>query len=183
MPAAKAVDVVIEVGTKRVFASAIDYPGWCRSGKTEALAIEQLLAYRDRYAAVALRAGVKVPTFTEATIVERVNGNATTDFGAPAIPAQSELLSKTKAQQVKLDRLLDACHQAFDDAVELAPAELRKGPRGGGRDTAKMALHVSDVAKAYERKCAKGDWTPAYTARRMAWHYTDHCWEIQDRTD
>jgi len=33
--------------------------------------------------------------------------------------------------------------------VAAAPAELRKGPRGGGRDTAKIVAHVMDSDGAY----------------------------------
>ena len=32
----------LEVGKKRVFACALDWPGWCRSGRDERLAIEAL---------------------------------------------------------------------------------------------------------------------------------------------
>ena len=31
----KTLPVVLEVGTKKVFASAVDWPGWSRSGRTE----------------------------------------------------------------------------------------------------------------------------------------------------
>ena len=46
--AAAPVDVFVESGRKRVFASALDWPGWCRSGRTEELAIEALAAYLPR---------------------------------------------------------------------------------------------------------------------------------------
>ena len=35
-------DVYLEVGSKRVFAGAVDWPGWCRSGRDEATALEAL---------------------------------------------------------------------------------------------------------------------------------------------
>jgi len=182
MPARRELDVVIEVGQKKVFASAIHYPGWVRSAKTETLAIEQLLAYRDRYASIAALVDVRIPRTNEVAIIERVAGNSTTDFGAPAIPAQGELTVLNHAQQTKLDQLVDACQLAFDRAVTAAPERLRKGPRGGGRDTSKIASHVAEVNKVYTRKCAKGDWSPAYTARRVGWHLADHLWEIEDRS-
>jgi len=40
--------VVVEGGAKRVFASAVDWPGWARSGRDEAAALEALLAYAPR---------------------------------------------------------------------------------------------------------------------------------------
>ena len=39
---AKPIPVYIESGDKKVFACAIDFPGWCRSGKDEASALEAL---------------------------------------------------------------------------------------------------------------------------------------------
>lgn len=41
--------VYIEVGQKRTFAGAIEWPGWCRSGKDEATALQALLDYGGRY--------------------------------------------------------------------------------------------------------------------------------------
>ena len=49
---AGAIPVYLEVGEKRVFASAVDWPGWTRSGKDEDAALEKLAAYASRYAAV-----------------------------------------------------------------------------------------------------------------------------------
>ncbi len=53
--------VYIEAGTRRVFACSVDFPGWCRSAKDEAAALEALAAYANRYAPVAERAGVRFP--------------------------------------------------------------------------------------------------------------------------
>ncbi|MGH2773763.1 MAG: hypothetical protein ACRDIU_11590 [Actinomycetota bacterium] len=38
----KTVKVFVENGSKRVFAGAVDWPGWCRSGKDEQEALEAL---------------------------------------------------------------------------------------------------------------------------------------------
>ncbi|HZD38862.1 MAG TPA: hypothetical protein VE664_09495, partial [Actinomycetes bacterium] len=77
--------VGIELGSKRVFACALDWPGWCRSGKTEELALEALAAYVPRYAAVAERAGIELPAGVadRFEVVARVKGSAATDFGVP----------------------------------------------------------------------------------------------------
>ena len=40
----------------------------------------------------------------------------------------------------------------FDDVVAAAPAELRKGPRGGGRDRDKVVEHVIEAEHAYARE-------------------------------
>ena len=47
------VRVGLEAGAKWVFASALDWPGWCRRGRDEHAALDTLLNYADRYAAVA----------------------------------------------------------------------------------------------------------------------------------
>lgn len=36
--------VYLEVTTKRAFAVSLDWPGWCRSAKTEDTALEALVA-------------------------------------------------------------------------------------------------------------------------------------------
>ena len=48
------IDVYLEIGPKRTFAGAIDWPGWCRSGRQDAeqSALQALLDYGPRYAAV-----------------------------------------------------------------------------------------------------------------------------------
>jgi len=62
----------------------------------------------------------------------------------------------------------------FDRAAAKAPPTLRKGPRGGGRDTAKMVGHVieADHAYAYEiglrRKPPAADDRAAVHAERAA---------------
>jgi len=81
-------DVYLEVGQKRTFAAALQWPGWCRSGRDPEDALEALAAYGSRYrAAVGQTAGgLKIaksgPSFD---VAERVKGNATTDFGAPGV--------------------------------------------------------------------------------------------------
>lgn len=46
--------VALEVGMRRVLASALDWPGWCRSGRHEDLALDALAAASGRYAPVAV---------------------------------------------------------------------------------------------------------------------------------
>jgi hypothetical protein len=199
---AERVRVYLEVGGKRTFASAADWPGWCRSGKDEALALESLAAYAPRYARVAKLARLKfpqdAPTFT---VVERLKGNATTDFGAPAMPARAELKPMTAAATRRMVALVDACWKYLDNVRAKAPKELRKGPRGGGRDTDEMYEHVLGAELEYakriglrlkkpDRKALRESfnnpnrdekWPVAYAARRTAWHALDHAWEIEDR--
>lgn len=146
--------MVVEVGTRRVFACALDWPGWCRAGKSEDLALEALAAYAGRYAAVPRVAGVpfREPAAGELRVVQRVKGNATTDFGAPGIAAAAESEPMTRAETERLCALVSAIWTVFDGVVKAAPPGLRKGPRGGGRDRDKIVDHVLGAEPAYASK-------------------------------
>src|SRR5689334_15801087 len=74
-------DVYLEVGKKRVFACAADWPGWCRSGRDEEQALEALATSVSRYAVLAALAGVPFDPVDEVDciqIAETVTGSATT---------------------------------------------------------------------------------------------------------
>ena len=43
-------DIYLEIGWKNVFATAVHWPGWCRSGRDEASAMQALLEAGPRYA-------------------------------------------------------------------------------------------------------------------------------------
>jgi hypothetical protein len=198
---AERVRVYLEVGGKRTFASAADWPGWCRSGKDESLALENLAAYSSRYAKVAKLARMEMPDKPAFTVVERIKGNATTDFGAPGVPAKDEARRVTAAETTRMIELLEASWKYLDNVRANAPEELRKGPRGGGRDREKMYQHVLDAEVGYApaiglrlkqpdrpaileaiRNPKSGTkWPAAYVVRRIAWHALDHAWEMEDR--
>ena len=149
------VPVTIETVDTKVFASAIDWPGWSRSGKGEPQALEALVAQAARYATVARRAGLHFPdllTVADMDIVERVAGDASTTFGVPGRVTESDLRPATSAQAERIAHLVQAAWDTLADVVAAAPAELRKGPRGGGRDRDKMVAHVEDAERAYVRK-------------------------------
>jgi hypothetical protein len=205
--------VYLEVGGKRTFASAADWPGWCRAGKSEPAALEALAAYAPRYAMVAKLAKAAFPTgTTNFDVVELLKGNATTDFGAPGIPAKEESRPLTAAQTRRMCDLVEASWRYLDQVVAKAPAALRKGPRGGGRDRDVMFDHVLGAEIEYAKRIGTrlkqpdgrdkaavrafrqailkslGDpnrdekWPVPYAARRIAWHALDHAWEIEDRS-
>lgn len=118
--------VGLEVGRKWVFASALEWPGWCRRGKGgEDAAIDALLGYADRYVLVA------GPGFTpgEVSVVGKVTGNATTDFGAPDVTGPWDDAPLAPEEADRQTSLLEASWRYFDTVVAWAPAELRKGPR------------------------------------------------------
>jgi len=206
--------VYLEVGAKRVFASASDWPGWCRAGKNEQAALEALAAYARRYAPVTGIAKIAFPAKAADSfdVVERLRGNATTDFGAPGAIAKDDSRKLTARDTDRMCALLEACWTALDRVVARAPASLRKGPRGGGRDRDKMFEHVLGAESAYaaglglklkqpdfkdaggvrdfRRALLEGvrtpingaKWPPAFAVRRTAWHALDHMWEIEDRS-
>jgi hypothetical protein len=131
-------------------------------------------------------------------------GNATTDFGAPDArgPWDDEPFDGDA-----LARRLEACWAAFDRAVAAATPELRKGPRGGGRDRDDVARHVQEAERSYGRKLGvrvpprtpwpeqraaftaalragapDATWPVPYAVRRFAWHVLDHAWEVEDKS-
>ena len=147
-------DVYLESGKKRVFAGALDWPGWCRSGKDESRALAALGAYAPRYAPVAKKARIAFEPRSAAAlrVVERLPGSATTDFGAPDAVAKRDTKPLAAPEARRLASLVTAAWAIFDEAVAHAPEELRTGPRGGGRDRDKIADHVIDAEGAYVRK-------------------------------
>ncbi len=146
--------VYLELGSRRVFACAVDWPGWCRAGRGTDAALAALAAYADRYAVVTAEAGVACPAATtvdDLEVVERVDGSGATDFGVPdAIPdVDAEPLDDATMQRY-VD-LLGAAWRTFDRVVADAPPVLRKGPRGGGRDRDDIVRHVVESERAYAR--------------------------------
>lgn len=203
-----ATPVYLEIGTTKTFACSLDWPGWCRAGKNEEAALETLAEYADRYRPVAEEAGLRFPKSAgdDFDVVERLPGDGTTTFGAPGKVAAADATALTKAQAERLASLVAAAWTVFDRVAAAAPAELRKGPRGGGRDRDKMVAHVANAEGSYFRKIglktnsraefldilraarqpepdlATKTWPYRYTARRVAWHALDHAWEIEDRS-
>jgi hypothetical protein len=147
------IDVYLEIGKKKTFAGAIDWPGWCRSARDEASALEALVHYGPRYARVlhGTRLDFQVPGDASVfAIVERLQGDATTDFGAPGQSPSHDALPVDRAELRRFQELLEACWRAFDEAVQAAGGrELSKGPRGGGRDLARIVRHLMDSDAGY----------------------------------
>jgi hypothetical protein len=151
----KPIAVTVEATPKKAFASALDWPGWSRSGKTEELALEALRAAAPRYAAVAREAGEPFAEDADAEVykvVEHTDGSAGTEFGIPYAVTKLDRRRLTKAQAEREARLVEAAWTVLGRVAASAPAELRKGPRGGGRDRDKMVRHVIDADWAYARE-------------------------------
>lgn len=151
-PKQERITVVLEAGAKKVFASAADWPGWSRSGRTEEAAIGALLAYAPRYAQVARVAGHPLPDPVEVEVIERNAGGSGTDFGVPSRVSGADARGVSTAGAARLASIVEAAWTTFDQVAAGAPAELRKGPRGGGRDRDKMIGHVIGADAAYARE-------------------------------
>ncbi len=148
------VEVGVEAGAKKVFAWVIDWPGWCRSGKTGEEAIDRLVTFRARYAPVASQAGLTVPTVsvTDLRVVERLGGGSGTDFGVPSAVSAADRRATDAQEAERQAALVEAAWQTLDKVVAVAPEALRKGPRGGGRDRDKMFAHTIEADEAYGRE-------------------------------
>jgi hypothetical protein len=149
---AKKIGVYLEIGSKRIFAGAIDWPGWSRSGRTDDDALEALAAYGARYAKVARKAGEPFdpPRAADFEVVERVKGGTGTDFGVPGEVPKADRRPLGGRDLDRLTRLLEASWSTFDVTAKAARGKtLRTGPRGGGRDVPKMTVHVIDAEGSY----------------------------------
>jgi hypothetical protein len=156
---ADATNVYLEIGKKRTFAAALDWPGWCRRGQDEPSALQALVDAGPRFAQVLQAAGLPFDSPAETSslaVVERLAGNETTDFGAPNVAPSGDARPLDAADLRRLRTLLEAIWQAFDAAIAAAEGkELRKGPRGGGRDLDGIVRHVLDADAGYLSRLAR----------------------------
>jgi hypothetical protein len=141
----EAVQVFVEAGQRRVFASALQWPGWARSGRTEELALAALGDYRPRYGAVVRRAGLDVPGGSLEVAKRLVGVAKSADFGALSAAADSEAKAISPDEGRRFAALLAAAWNELDEAVAAAPVVLPKGPRGGGRDRDQIVDHVTEA--------------------------------------
>lgn len=147
------IDVYFEIGQKRAFVGAIDWPGWCRIGRDSGNALQALVDSGPRLARIleSTPLGFQAPANMAALrVVERLPGNATTDFGAPDVLPSADRAPFGAADLERSRVLLTAYWSGFDAAVAAAAGkELRKGPRGGGRDLEEIVRHVIGADGAY----------------------------------
>lgn len=147
------IDIFLEIGSKKVLAGAVDWPGWCRGGRSEDGAVQTLVDYGPRYAAVLRATGLELELPVDPTgfsVVERLAGSGSTDYGVPDKALNSDALPLDEAELTRLGTVLTACWQAFGLALLAAEGkELRTGPRGGGRQVDAMARHVLEANASY----------------------------------
>jgi hypothetical protein len=149
--------VTLEAGPKdkKVVAVSPDWPGLERGAKTGEAAIETLLSYLPRYARVAKLAGMdaEFAAIANVNVVEQYQGTGSTDFWGISFA-----FSSIDGQQMStegLDRelaLMQACWTFFDDVRGRVSAEMKKGPRGGGRDRDRIVRHVLGAEQDWAKK-------------------------------
>jgi hypothetical protein len=141
------VRTVVERGPKgkKAVAFAIDWPGWSRGAATADLAVATLESYRRRYRPIPQMAGMgkEFDSAGRLKVIEDRVGTGSTDFwGISFSPSSSELGPMAAAEIDRKIKLLRACWAYFDDVAARVSAEMRKGPRGGGRDRDKIIRHT-----------------------------------------
>jgi hypothetical protein len=142
-----AVRTVVERGPKgkKAVAFAVDWPGWSRGAKTPEAALDLLETYRERYRPIAVAAGLgtEFDAAGDLEVIEDGVGPGSTDFwGISFAPAACEVEPMDDSQLDRAVRLLRACWKCFDHVAGQVSAEMRKGPRGGGRDRDQIVAHT-----------------------------------------
>jgi hypothetical protein len=146
----RTVRTVIERGPKgkKSVAFSLDWPGWSRGAKTAELALTTLESYRQRYRPVTELAGM-VGEFDAAgplKVMEDREGTGSTDFwGISFAPSATEHGPMSEAELERGITLLRACWTFFDAVAARVSPQMRKGPRGGGRDRDEIIGHTIRV--------------------------------------
>jgi hypothetical protein len=141
------VRTVIERGPKarKAVAFALDWPGWSRGARSPEEALATLESYRARYRPVAVGAGM-ADAFDAAgplEVVEDRVGSGSTDFwGISFTPCALEPEPMDRDELERKLRLVRAAWDFFDGVAARVSPEMRKGPRGGGRDRDRIIRHT-----------------------------------------
>jgi len=145
--------VLVERGNKKVFATAVDWPGWSRGATTGDEALARLIEYGPRYkgSSGAAAASLDPPrSIDDLDVVLDTKGDANVDYG---VPHTIVALDREMVSDAELEReigLLEAAWNAFESAAAKAAGKtLTSGPRGGGRSVAQMVDHVHEADRAY----------------------------------
>jgi hypothetical protein len=178
--------VTLEIGpkAKRVAAVAPDWPGLERGAKTGEDAIERLRSYIPRYSQVAKLAemNAEFDATKNVDVVEQYPGTGSTDFWGISFAFSSIDKQGMSGDELERElRLMQACWAFFDDVRWRVPAEMQKGPRGGGRDRDHIVRHTF----AAEQDWAKmiGVLTPdnaMLTPEGLKAHRDAYCHAIRD---
>jgi len=160
--------VAVERGDKKFFATAVDWPGWSRAGKSREEALDRLVDYGNRYKASIGTAAYKLEPPASADdleVVATATGDKNIDYGVPHSVMAFDHEKVTDKELTDQVALLQAAWTAFEKASAKATGKtLASGPRGGGRSVPKMVEHVQEADRAYVG--ALGAKAPAVSANR-----------------
>ena len=154
------VRTVIERGPKekRSVAFGVDWPGWSRGARSAELALEMLESYRERYRPVAGLAGMarEFDAAGPLEIAEDKVGTGSTDFwGISFSPSATEHGPMGEPELERAITLLRGCWAFFDGVAARVSPEMRKGPRGGGRDRDRIIRHTVRTEKRGLREASR----------------------------
>jgi len=139
---------MLEIGPKgkRVVAVAPDWSGFERGAKTGEAALERLRDYLPRYARVAELAGMDAEFALASSgmdVVEEYPGTGSTDFWGISFGFSSiDRHAMSSDELAREMTLMQASWTLFDQVRARVSAELREGPRGGGRHRDRIIRHV-----------------------------------------
>jgi hypothetical protein len=145
--------VYVEQGKRWSYAVALDWPGWARHARGDGDPVAELVAVAPRYQAALDLSGIAFdpPGDTAGLeVVEVLEGNSGTEWGVPSVVPAADERPLDPAEADRLAGILQATWLAFDHAVEASEGhELRKGPRGGGRDLDALVRHCVESDLGY----------------------------------
>jgi hypothetical protein len=178
--------VTLEIGPKgkKVVAVAPDWPGLERGAKTGEDALERLRSYLPRYSQVAKLAEMdaEFDAIKSIDVVEKYPGTGSTDIWGISFAFSSiDEQDMTGAELERELTLMQACWAFFDDVRWRVSAEMRKGPRGGGRDRDHIVRHTLFTEQDWAKKI--GVVTPddaMFTGEGLKAHREAYCHAIRD---
>lgn len=177
--------VALEIGPKgkKVVAVASAWPGLARGAANEQAALERLRAYIPRYASVAALAGLEsaFAATNEPEIVERYPGTGSTDFWGISFAFSEHDQQPVSNEELERElALLRACWAFFDTVRAQVSPEMRRGPRGGGRDRDRIVGHTLGAEQGWAKKLGLA--TPQdrlLTDEELAPHRDEYCGAIR----
>ncbi len=144
-------DIYVELAGRKAVAWSLEWPGWCRIRKNEQEAMQALIETETRYRVIAHRAGLDFAP-NDLVVIERVPGDTNTAWGVPSVMVAADTRPIDTLTASRNVALLRASWDVLKEVIAASPAELRKGPRGGGRDRDEIWRHVVEVERVYARK-------------------------------